>query len=186
MNNNERREFPIPQSTRHNGRVLYLSGEINEHTAQEINIEMVRMQREDPLQDITLIVDSYGGDLFAAFAIVDMMEMLTCDIKTICLGKAMSAGQFIFSTGTKGKRFMTKHARLMLHNPQAGMEGSVPDIEVEIEELQKCRDLFITHIADRSGNTYEEIKEMINRNKYLDANEAIAHGFADGICNRLK
>jgi ATP-dependent Clp protease protease subunit len=183
---NKEMMMPVPQSTRHNGRVLYLSGEINEHTAQEINIEMVRMQREDPLQDITLIVDSYGGDLFAAFAIVDMMELLTCDIKTICIGKAMSAGQFIFSTGTPGKRFMTKHARLMLHNPIAGMEGSVPDIEVEIEELQKCRDLFINHIADKGGKTPEEIKEMINRNKYLDATEAIAHGFADHICNRLK
>lgn len=177
---------PIPQSTRHNGRVLYLSGEINEHTAMEINVEMIRMQREDPLQDITLIVDSYGGDLFAAFSIVDCMEMLTCDIKTICLGKAMSAAQFIFSTGAKGKRFMSKHARLMLHNPVAGMEGSVPDIEVEIEELQRCRDLFITHVAERSGNTFEAIKDLIQRNKYLDANEAIKHGFADGICNRLK
>lgn len=183
---NQQMMMPIPQSTRHNGRVLYLSGEINEHTAQEINVEMVRLQREDPLQDITLIIDSYGGDLFAAFAIVDMMEMLTCDIKTICLGKAMSAGQFIFSTGTKGKRFMSKHARLMLHNPIAGMEGSVPDIEVEIEELQKCRDLFITHIAEKSGKTYDEVKDMINRNKYLDASEAISHGFADGIVNRLK
>ena len=178
--------FPVPQSTRHNGRVLYLSGEINEHVAQEINIEMIRMQREDPLQDITMIVDSYGGDLFAAFAIVDCMEMLTCDIKTICMGKAMSAGQFIFSTGAKGKRFMSKHARLMLHNPIAGYEGSVPDIEVEIEELQKCRDLFVKHIAEHSGHTEAEIKDLIQRNKYLDAAEAIEMGFADGICGRLK
>lgn len=179
--------FPIPQhSTRHNGRVLYLSGEINEHVAQEINVEMIRMQREDPLQDITMIVDSYGGDLFAAFSIVDCMEMLTCDIKTICLGKAMSAGQFIFSTGAKGKRFMSKHARLMLHNPISGYEGSVPDIEVEIEELQKCRDLFVQHIAEKSGHTPEQIKELIQRNKYLDAQDAIGLGFADAMITRLK
>lgn len=178
--------FPAPQSTRHNRRILYLSGDINEHVSQEINIEMIRLQGEDPLQDITLIVDSYGGDLFAAFAIVDCMEMLTCDVKTICLGKAMSAGQFIFSTGAKGKRFMSKHARLMLHNPVAGMEGSVPDIEVEIEELQKCRDLFIDHIAKKSDHTSEEIKDLIQRNKYLDAQESVALGFADGIVNRLK
>ena len=178
--------MPVPQSTRHNGRVLYLSGEINEHTAQDINIEMIRLQREDPLQDITIIVDSYGGDLFAAFAIVDMMDMLTCDIKTICMGKAMSAGQFIFSTGAKGKRFISKHARLMLHNPIAGMEGSVPDIEVEIEELQRSRDAFIQHIADKSDNSFDMIKDLIQRNKYLDANEAVQLGFADGICNRLK
>jgi len=183
----ERREMPYPmQSTRHNGRVLYLSGEINEHSAQEINIEMIRMQREDPLQDITMIVDSYGGDLFAAFAIVDCMEMLTCDIKTICMGKAMSAGQFIFSTGAKGKRFMSRHARLMLHNPISGYEGSVPDIEVEIEELQRCRDLFINHIGDKSGQTPEFIRDLIQRNKYLDAPEAIELGFADGVVNRLK
>jgi len=178
--------YPMMQSTRHNGRILYLAGDINEHVASEINIEMIKLQREDPLQDITLIVDSYGGDLFAAFSIVDCMEMLTCDIKTICMGKAMSAGQFIFSTGAKGKRFMSKHARLMLHNPVAGYEGSVPDIEVEIEELQRCRDLFIKHIGDKSGKTPEEIKDLINRNKYLDANEAIELGFADAIVSRLK
>ena len=184
--NHHQQQIPIPQHTRHNGRVLYLSGEIHEQVAQEINIEMIRLQREDPLQDITLIVDSYGGDLFAAFSIVDCMEMLTCDIKTICIGKAMSAGQFIFSTGAKGKRYMSKHARLMLHNPIAGYEGSVPDIEVEIEELQKCRDLFVNHIAEKSGHSPEEIKELIQRNKYLDAQEAIELGFADGVIERLK
>ena len=183
----DRRNQIIPiQSTRNSGRVLYLAGDVNEHTAQEIIIEMIRMQREDPLQDITLIVDSYGGDLFAAFAIVDCMEMLTCDIKTICVGKAMSAGQLIFSTGAKGKRFMTKHARLMLHNPIAGYEGSVPDIEVEIEELQRCRDMLIQHTSIKSGKTTDEIKELINRNKYLDAPEAISLGFADAILERLK
>lgn len=173
-------------NTKNNGRILYLSGSIDENTAQEVNIEMLRMQKEDPLEDITLIVDSYGGDLFAAFAIVDMMDIITCDIKTICIGKAMSAGQFIFSSGTKGKRFMSKHARLMVHNPIAGYEGSVPDIEIEIEELLKCRELFVTHIAGKSGNTPEFIKELINRNRYVDAEEAIKLGFADHYLRKIK
>lgn len=173
-------------NTKNNGRILYLSGEINENTAQEINIEMLRMQKEDPLEDITIIVDSYGGDLFAAFAIVDMMETVTCDIKTICIGKAMSAGQFIFTSGTKGKRFMSKHARLMVHNPIAGYEGSVPDIEIEIEELLKCRELFVAHIASKSGNTPEFIKELINRNRYVDTEEAIKLGFADHHLKKIK
>lgn len=173
-------------STRHGGRILYLSGEINEHVAQEINIEMIRLQREDPLLDITLIIDSYGGDLFAAFSIVDMMEMLTCDIKTICIGKAMSAGQLIFSSGAPKKRFMSKHARLMLHNPQAGMEGSVPDIEIEIEELQRCRDLFVNQISKGSNLKKDDVLSLINRNAYLDAEQAIEMGFADGLLKLLK
>lgn len=171
---------------RNNGRVLYLTGEINENVAQEVNIEMLRMQREDPLEDITIIVDSYGGDLFAAFAIVDMMDIITCDIRTICIGKAMSAGQFIFSSGAPGKRFMSKHARLMVHNPIAGYEGSVPDIEIEVEELLKCRELFLQHMATKSNNTTEFIKDLINRNRYIDAEEAIKLGFADQILRKLK
>lgn len=174
------------RSARHSGRVLYLSGEISEPLAQDINIEMVKLQRDDPLQDITMIVDSYGGDLFAAFAIVDMMEMITCDIQTICIGKAMSAGQFIFSSGAPGKRYMTKHARLMLHNPVAGMEGSVPDIEIEIEELQRCRDLFVTQISKTSKLGEEQVKELISRNAYLNAEQSIEMGFADNLITRLK
>jgi len=173
-------------NTKNNGRILYLSGPIDENTAQEVNIEMLRMQKEDPLEDITLIVDSYGGDLFAAFAIVDMMDIITCDIRTICIGKAMSAGQFIFSSGTKGKRFMSKHARLMVHNPIAGYEGSVPDIEIEIEELLKCRQLFLNHMADKSGQTPEFLKELIDRNRYVDTEEAIKLGFADHIVRKIK
>lgn len=182
--------MPNPQMPRehskNNGRVLYIAGEINEATAQEVNIEMLKLQREDPLEDITLIVDSYGGDLFAAFAIVDMMNIVSCDIRTICIGKAMSAGQFIFSAGAPNKRFMTKHSRLMLHNPSAGVEGSMPDIEIEIEELQRCRNLFVDQITSRCKLNREEIVNLISRNAYLGAEQAVEMGFADGILTRMK
>jgi ATP-dependent Clp protease protease subunit len=174
------------QQPRNNGRILYLSGEIHEIAAQDINCEMLKMQRDDPLEDITLVVDSYGGNLFAAFAIVDMMDIISCDIQTICIGKAMSAGQFIFSTGKRGKRLMAPHARLMLHNPVAGYEGSVPDIEIEIEELQRCRDLYVKHISGRSNLSTDEVKDLIQRNAYLNAEQAIAHGFADGIVTKIR
>ena len=171
---------------RHHGRIIYVSGDIDEQLTLEVNLEMLRLQNEDPLSDITLLVDSYGGELHAAFAIVDMMQLLTCDIKTVCFGKAMSAGQFIFSTGTRGKRFMTKNARLMLHNPIAGVHGSVPDMEVEIDEIQYMRDRFVEHIADCSNINADEVKELIQRVKYLSAEEAIRYGFADGIIEKLK
>lgn len=152
----------------------------------EINCELIRLQREDPLQDITMIIDSYGGDMFAAFSIVDMMELVTCDIQTICIGKAMSAGQFIFSSGAPGKRFMTKHARLMIHNPIAGFEGSVPDIQIELDEIQRCRDLFLTQIAKNSKMEKDDIKHLIERTAYLDSEQAIEMGFADGLLNKIK
>lgn len=174
------------QPSKNNGRIIYLSGQVDELTAQEVNCELLKLQRDDPLEDITLFVDTYGGDMFASFAIVDMMELITCDIRTICIGKAFSAGQFIFSTGAKGKRFMSPHARLMLHNPIAGYMGSVPDIEVEVEEIQKSRDLFVKHIAKRSNMTAEDIKQLIQRNAYLDANQAIEMGFADSVINKIK
>lgn len=174
------------QTSKNNGRMLYLSGEVTELTAQEVNAEMLKMQREDPIEDITLFVDTYGGDMFASFAIVDMMELITCDIRTICIGKAFSAGQFIFSTGAEGKRFMSPHARLMLHNPVAGYVGSVPDIEIEIEEIQRSRDQFVAQISKRSNLTIEEVADLIQRNAYLDAPKAIEMGFADAILKKIK
>lgn len=177
----ERREH-----TRHHGRVIYLYGIIDEHIAMETNIELIRLQREDPILDITMFVDSYGGDMFASFAIVDMMELITCDIKTICIGKAMSAGQYIFSSGAPGKRFMTKHARLMIHNPIAGVIGSVPDIEIEIEEIQRCRELFVKQLSKNSKLSEEEIINMIGRNAYLNIDQAIEYGFADSLIKKIK
>jgi ATP-dependent Clp protease protease subunit len=115
-----------------------------------------------------------------------MMDIISCDIRTICIGKAMSAGQFIFSSGKKGKRFMSKHARLMVHNPIAGMEGSCPDLEIEIEELLKCRQLFLQHLSDKSGQTPEFLKDLIDRNRYVDAEESIRLGFADGMLKTIK
>jgi len=172
--------------TRNNGRLIYLCGVIDEQTSMEINCEMMRLQREDPLEDITLLIDSYGGDMFAAFSIVDMMELITCDIRTICIGKAMSAGQFLFSSGAKGKRFMTKHARLMIHNPIAGFEGSVPDIQIELDEIQRCRELFLTQIAKNSNLDKDSVKNLIERTAYLDSDQSIEMGFADGVINKIK
>lgn len=174
------------QHTRHHGRILYLCGGIDEQTSMEINSELIRLQREDPLMDITMIIDSYGGDMFAAFSIVDMMELVTCDIQTICIGKAMSAGQFLFSSGAPGKRFMTKHARLMIHNPIAGFEGSVPDIQIELDEIQRCRTLFIDQISKGCKMSPLEIKSLIERTAYLDAEQAIEMGFADGLLKKIK
>ena len=147
---------------------------------------MIELQNEDPITDITLIIDSYGGDLFSAFSIVDIMDMLTCDIKTICIGKAMSAGQLIFSSGTPNKRFMSKNARLMLHNPSSRMEGSVPDVEIEIKELRRCRNSFVKRISKSSNLSKKEIFNLIDRNVYLNAKQSIKLGLADGLLKRLK
>lgn len=174
------------QQAKNNGRIIYLTGFISEQAAMEVNSQFIALQREDVTADITLIVDSYGGELFAAFSIVDMMDIITCDIRTICIGKAMSAGQFIFSSGTKGKRQITRNSRLMIHNPVVGYEGSMPDVEVEVEEMLLNRDMFIQHIADRSNLTFEQIKELITRNKYLGYEEAIELGFADSLITKIR
>lgn len=176
---------PIAGKPRNNGRLLYISGEINELVAQDVNIELLKLQRDDPFGEVTLVVDSYGGELFAALAIHDMMKIMTYDIKTICVGKAMSAGQFIFSSGTRGKRYMSTHSRLMIHQPIAGTEGSVKDIEVEVEELVRQRDLILELISDNSKLSHAEVKDLIDRNVYLNAEEAIGYGFADHILTKL-
>lgn len=174
------------QHSKNNGRIIYLSGVITERTAVEVNSQLLALHRENLTSDITMIIDSYGGELFAAFAIVDMMNIISCDIRTICVGKAMSAGQFIFSSGTKGKRFMSRFARLMIHNPIVGIEGPVPDVEVEIEEIMETRDIFIKHISQCSKLSFDEVKDLVARNKYLGVDAAIKYGFADSVITKIR
>jgi len=162
-------------------RFIYLNGDVDEEKAGIVNCGMLELQYADPMADITLVVDSYGGEMYSAFSIMDMMDLIQCDVRTVCIGKAFSAGAFLVINGTQGKRFMTKNSRMMLHNPIAGVEGNIQDIGLEVAEINLKKDELMGIVTNRSNLTFNEVKDMLDRNYYLDLNSAITKGLIDGV-----
>jgi ATP-dependent Clp protease protease subunit len=166
-------------------RTIYLCGEITEGTTAETILRLMQLQTEDPRSDINLIVDSYGGDVYSAIAIVNAMDLITCDVKTLILGKAMSSGAFIFIAGKKGKRFMAPHSRLMLHQASTRMDGRVRDIKSNYEELTQLQTELNGMIAHRSNISCEELEELVNNDAFFSPERARELGFCDGILTSL-
>ena len=172
-------------ATTDNDRFIYVSGVIDEEKAKEVIERLLELQNNDPLEEITMIVNSGGGEIYSMFAITDMMDMMHADIRTVCLGTAASAGSFIFLCGTPGKRFMSKHSNLMMHQVSGGTYGTTADIDVQVNEIRYLQQEMINVIEERSNLTGEEIKKFIDRDFYIRPEQAIEFGLCDGIIGRL-
>ena len=168
-----------------NNRYIYLTGDINEDKAKEVIERMLELQEIDPLEEITMIINSYGGEVYSMFAITDMMEIIIPPIKTVCVGTCCSAAAFIFLYGEKGKRFMTKHSSLLIHQVSGGMWGTTKDVNIEIENMKYLQKQMVEEISHRSALSTEEVDAMIDRDCYIKPEEAIKYEMCDGIIERL-
>ena len=169
----------------YNSRNILLFSDIDENACLQICDGLLDLQNDDISRDITLIINSNGGQVYELFSIIDMMECVNPDIRTIVLGKAMSAGAVLAICGTKGKRFMTKNSRLMLHSVSSGTYGNIHDIKVDIEEFKRLNQQIIEIISERSNLSVKEIEDLIQRDRYILPDEAIKFGFIDGIIESI-
>lgn len=169
-----------------NGRNIFLTGTFTEELATEIVQELIRLQNEDPLTDITIIIDSFGGCVYALNAVLDCMEILSCDIRTIVVGKAMSAGAKVAIHGTKGKRFMTRRSFLMLHQMSSGIFGDTKSMENDMTHIRALQNQINVDIAKASNLSEDEVKTLIDRELWLSPKEAIEYGFIDGVITSIK
>ena len=163
-------------------RIIYLSGDFNEHKAEMVVANMLMFECINPSKDILLIIDSYGGVVDSFVTIHDAMGLLRCDVATCCVGKAMSCGQMLLVSGTRGKRFITPNSRVMIHEFTAGNYGKLSDIEISVKEnkrLQKAiwEDLNIKY----TKLTRKQLLEMKGRDTFLTAKECLQYGFVDHI-----
>lgn len=166
-------------------RIIVLSGTINESITKEVIERLLELQGKSPMEEITLIIDSYGGDVDSMFAITDLMDIIIPDIKTVCIGKAMSASAFIFICGTKGKRLMTKTSRLMLHQLSGFTYGSLKDMDIQVKEARSLQEEMIKIISERSLLDIDSIKDLMDRDRYIRPDDAIEMGLCDGIITKL-
>ena len=162
-------------------RIIFLEGAIEEHTASLLCSQLLFLESQDATKDITLYINSPGGLVTAGMAIYDTMQYIQTDISTIVVGQACSMGSLLASAGTKGKRFMLPHARHMIHQPLGGASGQATDVEIRARELLRWKDDLTKIYEKTTGKPLQTLKDDMERDKFMNAEEAVAYGLVDKI-----
>ncbi|MCC2333410.1 ClpP family protease [Cellulomonas wangsupingiae] len=166
-------------------RIVVLSTALDEHTGHRLAAQLLLLSAEDPRTDVTLWISSPGGSVPAMLAIHDVMRLIPNDVRTVAAGMAASAGQFLLSAGTPGKRFALPHARVLLHQGSAGIGGTAVDVELQADDLRHTRDTVLGLIARHTGQSVERVREDSLRDRWFTAAEALAYGFVDAVADDL-
>lgn len=165
-------------------RIILLSGEINDHIASSIVAQLLFLEAEDPEKDINFYINSPGGVITSAFSIYDTMNYIRSDISTICIGQAASAGAFLLSSGTKGKRFSLPNSRIMIHQPLGGAQGQATDIEIQAKEILRLKKSLNEIMAQNTGQSIEKISRDTERDYFMSGEEAKKYGLIDEVLTK--
>ena len=165
-------------------RIIILGTPVNDAVASSIVAQMLFLESEDPEKDINFYINSPGGVVSSGLAIYDTMQYVKCDVSTTCVGMAASMGSVLLTAGTKGKRNLLPHARVMIHQPLGGVQGQASDIEIEAQEIVRIKRTLSQILADHSGQTIDQIIKDSDRNKWMTAQEAFEYGLVDRVMTR--
>ncbi len=161
--------------------IIFLAGPIDDHVANIIIAQLLFLQAEDPKKDITLYINSPGGVVTAGLAIIDTMNNIKNDVSTVCVGMAASMGSHILASGKKGKRFALPNSEIMIHQPLGGVEGQASDIEISAKHILKTRESLNKMLVKNTGQPLSKIEKDMDRNFFMDADEARKYGIIDKI-----
>ena len=164
-------------------RIVFLGSEVRDQNANAICAQMLLLAAEDPDKDIFLYINSPGGSITAGMAIYDTMKFIQPDVATVAMGMAASMGQFLLSSGTKGKRYSTPNARILMHQPSGGMGGTASDIRVQAELILSMKQRLAELTAEQTGQTLETILRDNDRDNWFDAQRGLEYGFFDHIAS---
>ncbi len=162
-------------------RIIFITGEINDVTANIIVAELLFLESKDPSKDICLYINSPGGSVTAGLAIYDTMQYIKCDVQTICIGMAASMGAFLLSSGTKGKRFALKNSEVMIHQPLGGTQGQATDIAIHANHILKTKRKLNEILSKNCGQPLEVIERDTDRDNYMSADDAKNYGLVDTV-----
>lgn len=162
-------------------RIVFLVGEINHASASRVMMQMLYLENQRRNQEINFYINSPGGAVDDTLALYDTMRFLSSPIATYCIGRAYSGGSVLLTAGTKGRRFMLPHAKVMIHQPYGGITGQAEDIRLQAEQIIKSKQTMIDILAENTGQTKERIREDSERDRYFDAHEAKAYGLVDEV-----
>jgi ATP-dependent Clp protease, protease subunit len=167
-------------------RIVFLGTPIDDNVGNLIMAQLLHLESEDPDKDISLYINSPGGDITALFAIYDTMEYVKPEVSTIVMGQAASAAAVLLLAGAKGKRFALPHSRVMLHQPHGGAEGQSVDIEIQAREITRYRKLLEQLVSEHTGQPLEQVTKDTDRDFILTAEQAVAYGVVDEVITSRK
>ncbi|MFI6999000.1 ATP-dependent Clp protease proteolytic subunit [Nocardia sp. NPDC050175] len=162
-------------------RIIFLGTQVDDDIANKICAQILLLTAEDPTKDIALYINSPGGSVTAGMAIYDTMQFAECDIATYGMGLAASMGQFLLTAGTKGKRYALPHARIMMHQPSAGIGGSAADIAIMAEQFAHTKRELNELQAHHTGKSVEQVAIDADRDRWFTAQQALEYGFIDRV-----
>ncbi|MEM7674187.1 MAG: ATP-dependent Clp protease proteolytic subunit [Verrucomicrobiota bacterium] len=162
-------------------RIVFIGSPIDDYVANSIIAQLLFLQMEDPKRDINLYINSPGGSVTDGMAIYDTINMLSCDVVTYCVGLAASMGTVLLASGTKGKRYALPNSRIMIHQPSGGAGGQTSDIAIAAKEIMRWRSSINELLAERSGQSVEQIAKDSDRDFYMTAQEAMDYGLVDQV-----
>jgi len=165
-------------------RIVVLGSEVNDEIANRITAQLLLLDADDSESDIRFYINSPGGSVTAGFAIYDTMQLIKPDVATYAMGLAASMGQFLLSSGTPGKRYSLPHARILMHQPSAGVGGTASDIAIQAEVFGKWKQELAKITAEQTGQTVEQIIADGDRDRWFTAQEAKEYGFVDQVLTR--
>lgn len=162
-------------------RIIFLGEDVNPHTANLVVAQMLFLAAEDPKKDIIFYINSPGGSVYDGMAIYDTMQFVKNDVQTVGIGLQASMGAFLLSSGTKGKRSILPHSKVMIHQPSSGTRGKVTDMEIDLKESLRVKQLLNEILAKNTGQPLKKVEEDAERDYWMTAKEAKDYGLVDAI-----
>ena len=168
-----------------NERIIFLGEDVNEHTANSVVAQLLHLAYVDPQADISLYINSPGGSVYDGMAIYDTMNFIKPDVATYGIGLQASMGAFLLSSGAKGKRFCLPHAKMMIHQPSSGTHGKVTDMEIDMKETLKVKEMLAKIMAKNTGQKLAKVKSDMERDYWMTPDEAVKYGLIDKVLTKL-
>ena len=165
-------------------RIIFIDGEINEHTASVVVAQLLFLEAQDPDKDINVYINSPGGMVTAGLAIYDTMQLVRPDVSTICVGLAASMGAFLLAAGEKGKRYILPNAEVMIHQPLGGVQGQASDIKINADHMMSVKEKLNKILAEKTGQSLKTIEKDTDRDNYMTAEEAVKYGLVDKVIEK--
>lgn len=162
-------------------RIIFVGEPVQAGMVNSIVAQLLFLEKKDPDKDIIMFINTPGGEVYSWMAIYDVMQYVKCDVSTICVGLAASMWSVILAGGTKGKRYSLPHSKIMIHQPLGGAEGQASDIVIQAEEILKVKNMFIELMAKHTGQKVDVVANDMERNKWMNAEEAMKYGIIDKI-----
>lgn len=160
-------------------RIIFLGSQVDDEVANALVAQMLFLQSDDPKADIHLYINSPGGSVSAGLAIYDTMQFVSCDVATYCIGQAASMGAVLLAAGAAGKRFALPNARIMIHQPLAGMQGTAEEISIHAREFKRIKQKLNEILIKHSGQSLTQIERDTDRDRFMSADEAVEYGLID-------